>query len=166
MLRAPQWRPARTCCYLLLLLLLGGCSGDPGTGPTEVHWDRQACDRCRMVLSDRHHAAQVRVQEEGRSRVYYFDDIGCALIWLDEKPFRDAATTEIWVNDWRSGEWINARTAWFVEGQVTPMEYGLGAQTARSDGSFDLAEAKRRAFEVERRFNTHDAHLQQPGATR
>ena len=36
-----------------------GCSGDPGTGPLEVRWDRFSCDRCRMVLSDPKHSAQV-----------------------------------------------------------------------------------------------------------
>ena len=45
---------------LALLLLLAACSGDPGTGPAEVTWDRDACARCNMVLSDRHHSAQVR----------------------------------------------------------------------------------------------------------
>ena len=52
---------------LLVLLTLVGCSGEPETGPAKVTWDRDACERCRMVLSDRHHAAQVRVPPgEGR----------------------------------------------------------------------------------------------------
>ncbi|WP_459870966.1 nitrous oxide reductase accessory protein NosL [Endothiovibrio diazotrophicus] len=137
-------------------MLLSGCGGDPGTGPVEVHWDRQVCDRCRMALSDPHHAAQVRWQEAGgRSRVALFDDLGCALIWLEEKPFRDAASTEIWVNDWRNGTWIDARRATYLTGQVTPMEYGLGAQPEPAPGGLDFARAKALVFDEERRFNGH-----------
>ena len=144
---------------LILAMVGSGCSGDPGTGPTDVKWDRFACDRCRMVLSDPKHSAQVRVaRAEARSRVYYFDDIGCAVIWLDDKPFRDAPTTEIWTTDWRSGGWIDARAAFYLPGQVTPMEYGLGAQAEPSPDALTFEQAKRHIFDVERRFNTHRVH--------
>ena len=43
-----------------LVLLLAACSGAPETGPKAVKWDRDACARCRMVLSERPYAAQVR----------------------------------------------------------------------------------------------------------
>ena len=64
--------------------LLVGCSGDPGTGPVEVKWDRDVCVRCNMVLSDREHSAQVRYTptDGGRSQVRKFDDLGCAVLWL------------------------------------------------------------------------------------
>lgn len=143
----------------LVLVSLGGC-GDPGTGPIDVKWDRVSCDRCRMVLSDRKHSAQVRVQEaDGRSRVYRFDDIGCAVIWLEDNAWRDDPATEIWVTDWRSGEWIDARTATWITGRVTPMEYGLGAQSEPAAGGLDYAQAKEHIFEVERRFNVHGGQL-------
>jgi len=141
------------------LLSLGGC-GDPGTGPVDVKWDRVICERCRMVLSDRNHSAQVRVQvPDGRSRVYFFDDIGCAVIWLEDKAWRDGPATEIWVTDWRSGEWIDARTATWITGRVTPMEYGLGAQSEPAADGLDYAQAKEHIFEVERRFNVHGGQL-------
>ena len=150
---------------LLVLALSGaGCSGDPGTGPTDLKWDRFACERCRMVLSDPRHAAQVRVSEpDGKSRVLYFDDIGCALIWLEGQPFRDDPGVEIWTTDWRNGDWIDARSAVYVRGQVTPMEYGLGAQTEPSPEALSFEQAKGHIFEVERRYNTHSAHLPRPG---
>lgn len=145
---------------LLFSIWLAGCGGDPGTGPVEVKWDRAACDRCRMVLSDRNHSAQVRVKEAtGRSRVYLFDDIGCAVIWLDDKPWRDDPATEVWVNDWRTGDWIDARTASYLTGQETPMQYGLGAQPESADGVLDYAGAKAHIFEIERRYNVHGGQL-------
>jgi hypothetical protein len=143
-----------------LTLLLSACGGDPGQGPVEVKWDRDACERCRMVLSDPLHSAQVRVPTpDGRSRVYRFDDIGCALIWLEERAERDDPATEIWVNDWRTGDWIDARTATYLRGQVTPMEYGLGAQPEPARDGLDFAQAKAHIFDVEARFNVHGGHL-------
>lgn len=144
---------------LLGLLLLTGCSGDPGTGPVDVKWDRDACDRCRMVLSDRHHSAQIRGGPVGeKAKVYLFDDLGCAVIWLDDQPWRANPAIEIWVNDHRNGEWIDARKAWYVTGQTTPMAYGLGAQREPAPGAVDFAAARAAIDDVERRFNTHAGH--------
>ncbi len=146
-----------------LLFLLVGCSGDPGTGPVDVKWDRDACERCRMVLSDRMHSAQIRGgPEEGKSRVYLFDDIGCAVIWLDEQPWKDNPAIEIWVNDHRDGEWIDAREAWYVKGNNTPMAYGLGAQDEPAEEALTFAQAREWIYEVEERFNTHSEHLEVP----
>lgn len=155
--------PLRLAIGTLLALLLGAlaaCSGDPGTGPLDVKWDRFTCERCRMVLSDRKHSAQVRIpQAEGRSKVLFFDDIGCAVVWLEDKPFRDDPKTEIWVTDWRSGAWIDARKAFYLAGQVTPMEYGLGAQSEPDPQAIDFAAARGRIFEVEKKYNVHGGHL-------
>ena len=146
--------------WLGVTLLIAAC-GDPGTGPVEVKWDRIACERCRMVLSDRHHAAQVRVREpDGRSNAYLFDDLGCALIWLEDKPARDDPATEIWVNDWQTGDWIDAHTAAYVPNQVTPMEYGLGAQPDPAPGTLSFDQAREHVFEAERKYNVHGGHLE------
>jgi copper chaperone NosL len=150
------------CLVMGAALLLAGCSGGPDTGPKEVKWDRDACERCRMVLSDRKHSAQVRWLPEGkRSRVMKFDDIGCAALWLEDKPWKDAVSTEIWVTDHRTGEWIDARSATYVKGHMTPMEYGLGAQSDAAENGLDYAQAVQHVQEVEQRFNAHGAHLQE-----
>jgi len=152
---------------LLMLLTLSGlsaCSGDPGSGPVEVKWDRTICERCRMVLSDRRFAAEIRVYPEGkRSKVHFFDDIGCAVLWLEEdgQAWSDDPKTEIWTRDQRTGEWIDARTATYVEGNITPMEYGLGARAGPVAGGMDFAAAKRHIRQVEEQFNVHGQQLQQ-----
>ncbi|GAB4346482.1 MAG: hypothetical protein Kow006_05030 [Gammaproteobacteria bacterium] len=151
----------------LLVVSLPGCSGDPGTGPVEVKWDRVACERCRMVLSDRRHAAQIRFTDPGgKSRIMFFDDIGCAVIWLDDKPWKDAAGTEIWVNDHRDGRWIDARKAYYVEGGLTPMEYGLGAQDEPAAGAMSFEQAIARIWEIEKRFNRHGADVREQSRPR
>ncbi|MES9905186.1 MAG: hypothetical protein ABW168_21240 [Sedimenticola sp.] len=144
-----------------VLLLLTACSGDPGTGVKEVKWDRDACERCRMVLSDRFHSAQVRFSPAGgkRSKVLKFDDIGCAALWLEDKPFRDDPKTEIWVTDHRSGDWIDATKAHYVKGHLTPMEYGLGAQTEATPGSLTYAQAQADIQNSEEHYNAHGIDL-------
>ena len=147
---------------LALLTLLAACSGDPGTGPVEVTWDRDACARCNMVLSDRHHSAQVRHTPSGtrRSQVWTFDDLGCAVLWLDRQPWASDPAVEIWVTDHRSSEWIDARQAHYVPGKLTPMEYGLGAQAQPGSDTLDFAGARAHIYEVERRFNVHGGNLE------
>lgn len=154
----------RNSSYLIistwLLLLLGACTGKPETGPKQIKWDRDACERCRMVLSDRKHSAQVRWVPPGkRSRVLYFDDIGCATLWLEDKPWKHDPTTEIWVTDHRNGSWIDARQATYVKGQITPMEYGLSAQSAPAPDGLNFEQAKRHVKQVEQRFDIHGVHL-------
>jgi hypothetical protein len=113
-----------------------------------------------MVLSDRHYAAQVRVFPEGsRSRVLYFDDIGCASLWLVDKPWEQDPGTEIWVKDHGTGEWIDARRASYVQNKITPMEYGLGAQKDPVPGSMDFATARQHIARVEHRHNTRGEQL-------
>jgi hypothetical protein len=141
---------------LLVLGLLLGCSGEPGTGPTKVTWDRDACERCRMVLSDRSYGAQIRVPPgEGRKRgrVYKFDDIGCAVLWMDQQPWKAGPAVEIWVVDHRDGQWLDARSAYYVTGKTTPMEYGLGAQRDPTPGALSFEDAIPHIYEVEKRFS-------------
>ena len=163
----PNLRAARFL-WLVGLLIVSACSQPPDTGPVKVKWDRDICARCSMVLSDRHHSAQVRAHEipGKRSKVYLFDDIGCAVIWLQDKPWRDDPKTEIWVNDHRSGEWIDARSAHYLPGQVTPMEYGLGAQSDPTANSLNFEQARLRILELEARFNTHGIHLKESASKR
>ncbi len=141
------------------LLALAGCSGESQTGVEEVHWDRDACERCRMVLSERAYAAQVRYFPPGeRSRVALFDDFGCAVLWLRESSWQAYANTEFWVADHRSGEWLNARQAVFVAANNTPMAFGLGAQRDAADGGIDFDQAVSQVLEVEARNRQHQGH--------
>lgn len=149
---------ARRFFSLLLLGLLVACSGDPGTGPVEIKWDRDICERCRMVLSDRLYSAQIRGGAEGqKTRVYRFDDVGCAVLWLEQQMWRDDPRTEIWVNDYRTGVWIDARSAHYVKDRITPMAYGLGAQSDPLPGALSYEQAVQHIHLVEERFNSPDA---------
>ena len=142
-------------------LVLTACSGDPGTGPVDVKWDRDVCERCTMVLSDREHSAQIRyTPAEGRSKVHTFDDLGCAILWLDKQPWRNESSVELWVNDYQNGRWIDARKAHYITGRITPMQYGLGAQTEAIAGTLNFDQAREHVYRIERQFNIHGGNLE------
>ncbi|MES9963108.1 MAG: hypothetical protein ABW116_06185 [Candidatus Sedimenticola sp. 20ELBAFRAG] len=157
--------PSKTVSMLFVLCLssiLVACNGDPGAGAVDAKWDRDSCERCRMVLSDRKHSAQIRQPlAEGKSKVLMFDDIGCASLWLEDKPWRDDPRTEIWVTDHLTGGWIDARKATYIVGNITPMAYGLGAQAIPSPDGLNYEQAKRHIFDAEEQFNAHAAHLKE-----
>ena len=132
-------------CAAIPVLWLTGCGEkDPGHGPGKIHWDRDMCVRCNMIISDRKYAAQIRGGEAAKRKVYKFDDIGCALFWLKEKniPWADAPDTEIWVTDHKTGGWLDARTAHYLPGKTTPMLYGYGALPAPVAGSVNFETMK------------------------
>lgn len=153
-----------TLLLIAATALLLGCSGDPGTGPVEVKWDRDICTRCNMVLSDREHSAQVRYTpgDGKRSQVRKFDDLGCAVLWLDQQPWRTESGVEIWVTDHRNGQWIDARNAFYVTGRHTSMQYGLGAQTGETADTLDFARARDHIYRIEEQFNIHGGNLEHP----
>ncbi len=139
---------------LLVVMLLAACSSEPKTGPGEVRWDKDACARCIMAVSDPHYSAQVRGGEAGRkTKLHFFDDIGCAVLWLEEQPWREDSRTEMWVTDYKSGAWLNAFTASYVTGNITPMDYGLGAQPAAATGTLNYDQAVQEIHDRENRLH-------------
>ncbi|MDA0190314.1 MAG: nitrous oxide reductase accessory protein NosL [Proteobacteria bacterium] len=123
-------------------LTLGGCSGEPTSGPVEIKWDRETCPRCRMVISDKRFAAQLR---DPNRKVWKFDDIGCLVFWLAHQQFNEASTnTEYWVADYRSGSWLDARKAHYLHGKKSPMGYHYAALAEPEAGVVDYPEMKKR----------------------
>jgi len=132
---------ARILLSLFMLLLLA-CTPEPETGPGDVRWDRETCTRCNMSIGDRNYAAQVRGGDAGaKKQLYKFDDIGCAIVWLQQQGWKDDSSTEIWVADFRNGQWLDARQASYVKDKLTPMNYGLGAQSESVQGALDFSQA-------------------------
>lgn len=99
--------------------------------PTEPVWGKEPCAHCMMLVSDKRYAAQV-VDATGEHK--YFDDIGCMVLWMEthkaERAWARAA----------SGAWVDARTAKYVHGARTPMDFGF--EVSAADGvTFDAVRA-------------------------
>lgn len=123
-------------------LLLGGCGGEATSGPVEIKWDRDTCERCRMAISDKRFAAQVR---DPNRKVHKFDDIGCAMFWVAHQAFNElSANSEYWVADYRGGNWLDARKANFLHGKKSPMGYHYAALAEAEAGTVSYQEMKKR----------------------
>ena len=124
----------------LFFLMIGCKGGNEEQLPVDFVWDRVACEECKMALSDPHYSAQV-IDPKGKA--YYFDDIGCAVLWLQRQPWKDKART--WVNDVKTTEWIEAQKANWISGDSqTPMGYGFAATLSAVENALDYATVKKR----------------------
>ncbi|ADD67727.1 hypothetical protein Dacet_0949 [Denitrovibrio acetiphilus DSM 12809] len=106
-----------------------GC-GNSEPKPCKINYDRDACKRCLMLLSDPRFCAQVAHKTNGTHEV--FEDMGCAVIWLDEtKGWDDYVMFVPNINN-PEKEWIKADDAVFADGYLTPMSYGIAAHKEKS----------------------------------
>ncbi len=110
---------------VLLSVIVFGCNKTVNTEPKKVTYDRDLCERCKMQLVDRYHSAQIVNPEDGKS--YPFDDLGCAVLWLDETTpaWKDKAL--IYITDGKDGSWVEHKNAYYAEGYNTPMSFGIAA---------------------------------------
>lgn len=120
---------ARVFFPVLFVLFTVSACFEEETGPAEVHWDRDVCELCKMMISEAGFVTQVRGGAKHKSHV--FDDIGCAVSWLNQQPWAADPKTEIWVTAHDSTReqtvWLDARAAKFTTGALTPMNYGFVA---------------------------------------
>ena len=118
---------------VFLLIVIGvmflACEKKAKTGIDTVHWDRDMCARCVMVVSDRKNTVQIRNPET--SKTYMFDDIGCMILWFEEEQIDWKNKAVVWVNDVTTGEFINAKTAFYDTNNITPMAYGFSAHKSK-----------------------------------
>jgi nitrous oxide reductase accessory protein NosL len=113
----------------LFMLIFSACQQRDTTNAKDVHYDRDMCARCAMVVSDRKNTTQVINPQT--NKVYMFDDIGCMVLWFNEEkvPWKDKAV--IWITDVDTGEWIDARKAFYDTENITPMAYGFSAHKTK-----------------------------------
>ena len=109
-------------------LLLAGCS----EGPRAIAYGRDACDYCRMTISDRRYGAEL-VSTKGK--VHEFDSIEClAAYYLQSRG--SSAARSLWVTDFdRPGTFVAATEARYlrVSGPGSPMGKGLTAFAPGAD---------------------------------
>jgi len=136
---------------IMSILFLSGCEKKSKTSVAKVHWDRDMCARCVMVVSDRKNTTQVRDPKTGRK--YMFDDIGCAILWFLEENISWKDEAIIWITDLDTGEWIDARKAFYDTENITPMAYGFSAHKSKDSINktqeiIDFDELSRRVIKI------------------
>ncbi len=91
--------------------------------PKEYH-----CSECNMVIEDMPYQAQVVTQN---GDTYFFDDIGCVVLWLEKhhKPIAKMATQTL-----DTHRWIDPKKAWYTRTANDPMGYGFAAYEMHKEG--------------------------------
>jgi len=140
----------------IFLIFFVGCDKKvEDNSPKKVHWDRDMCERCKMVLSDREYATEIINPKTHKT--YYFDDIGCAVLWLKEEKIPWAKSAKIWVKDGKTKKWIDAKSANYIDDAVTPMAYGFKAYKKenfpKSKKMINFDEVVQKVEEIERKNN-------------
>ncbi len=113
----------------LLAFSFSACEKKDTSGVAKVHWDRDMCARCVMVVSDRHNTTQVKDPKTGKK--YMFDDIGCMALWFEEEKIQWRDRAIVWITDVNTGEWIDAKKAFYDTENITPMAYGFSAHKSK-----------------------------------
>ena len=132
-----------------LAVAISGCKkGDWPDEMVEIKWDRDTCVVCKMAISDRRFAGEVRGGPD--KAVFKFDDPGCLAIWLQENaaahPWLGNAGTRMWVADYNSKgrdamNWIDPRRAYFIS-RTSPMGYNFAAVAAPLAGALDFTDMR------------------------
>jgi len=107
----------------------------PPSGAVEPAWDREACARCRMLVSDPRFAAQ-RQLEDGE--IQHFDDPGCLLLHRHENPAPERA---VYFHAHSGDDWISLEEVAFIAEEPSPMGYGLAAIPREETGGMSVEEA-------------------------
>jgi copper chaperone NosL len=136
---------------ITLIFNFTACEKKVSTEVKEIHWDRDMCSRCVMVVSDRNQTVQITNPNDGKTHV--FDDIGCTILWFRDQNIKWQDEAVIWINDIKTAKWINARTAYYDTMNITPMAHGYGAHEIKEDIQaglevIDYEEVKKRVLEV------------------
>ncbi|MFV0370726.1 MAG: hypothetical protein ACK5JI_03665 [Azonexus sp.] len=133
-----------------LAALLAACGKKDGwpEGMAEIKWDRDTCARCKMVISDRRFAAQLRGGP--KDTVFKFDDIGCLVFWMreqaDKYPWMLDAATRQWVADFNSKSredmrWLDPKKALYAT-RTSPMGYNFAAVNTPMAGTLDYTDMR------------------------
>jgi len=107
--------------------------------PLPIKLNKTNDTQCAMLIKTIKNAAEV-VSPDGRT--WFFDDPGCMILWLKDKPFKDKAT--LWVHTVDTNRWIDAKKAKYSINYHSAMHYGFGAKQNDENSSISFDEMKLR----------------------
>ncbi|MCR4295782.1 MAG: nitrous oxide reductase accessory protein NosL [Elusimicrobia bacterium] len=124
---------------LTAALVFSACARSLSDQPA-IHYGRDACARCGMIISEERFASGY-IGAEGETVA--FDDLGELLTAVSKDP---ALVGKSYVHDAQDGRWLRADRAVFVKlpGLATPMGSGYAAFASEKEaGDFAIRLGKR-----------------------
>jgi len=91
--------------------------------------------QCAMIIKTIRNTAQL-IAPDGRT--WFFDDPGCMVLWMKDKPFKNKA--KLWVHTLDTNSWVDARKAYFNTSDHTAMHYGFGSREHNQKGYIGFEE--------------------------
>jgi len=101
--------------------------------PLPIKLNKTNDTECAMLIKTERNAAEVALKD---GRTWFFDDPGCMVKWLKDKPFKDKA--KLWVHTVDTNRWIDAKVAKYGVKDHTAMHYGFGAREKETNETIDF----------------------------
>lgn len=117
--------------FLVIVVAFISCKKSINTSAKDPNWDRDTCARCVMQVYDKIHSAQIVNPDTGER--FFFDDMGCANLYLVEKNFDWKDRAIVYYTDGKNGKWIDKKDAIYATEYNTPMAYGVGVFSDKAD---------------------------------
>jgi hypothetical protein len=110
----------------LYLWRRGGGGEEVGCGDPPITYGRDECPVCKMIVDYEPSSAAMLVEEFGRQRWYFFDDLGCAAVWYRVVKTRGGRVLAVCGRDRIDGKWVDLRRAVvLVTDEFTSMNTGF-----------------------------------------
>lgn len=121
---------------VFLAMILTGCSSFLKDKPPVIRYGKDACQQCKMIISDEKFACAILDIIGG---TYKFDDIGCMAAYESTHAVK---VKKGWVHDAKTQAWLLASQAQYVHGSglVTPMGYDVAAFANEEDAESFIKE--------------------------
>jgi hypothetical protein len=111
---------------LFILRHLESGGGEVACGEPPVSYGRDECPVCKMIVDYGPSSAAMYVEELGRRRWYFFDDLGCAAVWYKVVKGRGGRVLAVCARDRVDGQWIDLRSAAvLITDEFTSMNTGF-----------------------------------------
>jgi hypothetical protein len=102
----------------------------------EIKPKEYQCSECNMDIEELDYMAELIAQN---GNTYFFDDIGCVVLWLKNHHPKIAKLVTRTLDTHR---WIDAKEAWYTRTASTPMGYGFAAYEHPKEGMIPYEEMK------------------------
>ncbi len=112
--------------------------------PLPIKLNKTNDTECAMLIKTQVNAAEVALKD---GRTWFFDDPGCMVKWIKDKPFKDSA--KLWIYTVDTHRWVDAKKAKYLTTYHSAMHYGFGAVEKEKNGTIDFNEMVLRMYRNE-----------------
>jgi hypothetical protein len=110
--------------------------GNTKREPIAIKAKEYQCSECNMDIADLNYTAEL-ITKDGIT--YFFDDIGCVVLWLKDHSLKDS---KIVTKTLDTNRWVDIKKAYYSRTAPSPMGYGMGAYEHNSSSRISYEEMR------------------------